>query len=312
MTSDRALGLEFLRGFLTLLVAYYHCATWGGLPYLPSWGLYGVYAFFAISGAALYRNYPGELDVLQFLWRRFTRLAPLFIVCVLLLNIVQGELGWNTLVTGSLLFGLFNPGAMSSYPGAWPLGIVCALYLLFPVCLALARDTRMLIGSFVALLILRMAAVEFTVSGNLLPEVWGDYIQVGNFLCFFVGGILVAKAGPRWGWPVAVPAAALLYLVPWGTHEGIILGLMGAALSLLCVLMVGGFYTAKGCKPFAWMGEASYGLYLIHPIVWLALGRIDMGPVERTVLTLSLSTVLGLASSRLFERPIRDRLSKLV
>jgi peptidoglycan/LPS O-acetylase OafA/YrhL len=80
---DRVLGWDVLRGLCALAVASYHLLAWQDVATLHTFGSYGVYLFFVLSGASLAYNYQGLIDgppaVLRFLAVRWLRLAPLFV-----------------------------------------------------------------------------------------------------------------------------------------------------------------------------------------------------------------------------------------
>src|SRR4051795_12448261 len=86
-SDGRVLGWDVLRGFSAFAVALYHLLYWQGVVSVHTLGSYGVYLFFVLSGASLTYTYAGrlerkELSYLRFLWVRYIRLAPLFVVLI--------------------------------------------------------------------------------------------------------------------------------------------------------------------------------------------------------------------------------------
>src|SRR3972149_4937923 len=128
------LGLEFLRGLCALFVAIFHWLSWAEIAELHSWGLYGVYIFFVISGAVLYLNYgDGRTPTDVFLLKRFARLAPLYVAAVIAMGFMSDTWDWRKqLLNVSMLFGFVSPGETSMVTGGWSLGIEFVLYALFP------------------------------------------------------------------------------------------------------------------------------------------------------------------------------------
>lgn len=313
-------GLELLRGACALGVAVYHCAGWAGLVHLYSWGLYGVYIFFVISGAVMFHNYhgmggPGAISVPRFLYKRFVRLAPLFAVCVVLTAILMHQ--WpaaKQVLNASLLFGFVDPGGTSLVTGGWSLGIEFVLYALFPVMLAFTASTRLIVATFVALLALRMLGTWVALDGRTLAQGWAAYTQPGVFLVFFFGGMVLAKWNGFRHQALLALAGIPVFAFVGPSEEGVLLGLPGMLYTLASVAMVGGFFWSPRSRPVLaacrFLGDCSYGLYLLHPIVWLVVHKFGAGlPIEAQILaTLVLSLAAAWCSLYLFERPIKHAL----
>ena len=99
---DRVLGWDLLRGLCALVVALYHLLLWQDVAALHSFGSYGVYLFFLLSGASLAYTYAdrfeqGRFAFREFLWVRYMRLAPLY------LALMAAVLPWTALKPSPLL-----------------------------------------------------------------------------------------------------------------------------------------------------------------------------------------------------------------
>nr|MBA3812498.1 acyltransferase [Caulobacteraceae bacterium] len=73
----RLASIQYLRGLAALAVVGYHAGQWreGGFEV----GRAGVDVFFVISGVIIWRVTAGrDVPPLAFLWRRLTRVAPLY------------------------------------------------------------------------------------------------------------------------------------------------------------------------------------------------------------------------------------------
>jgi peptidoglycan/LPS O-acetylase OafA/YrhL len=326
--SRKILGLELLRGVCALLVACYHCLSWSGIAELSSWSLYAVYVFFVISGAVLYQNYhdaislaptePHQISVPQFLLKRFARLAPLMWACVLIPATLHNTwLPNRYFLNLSFLFGFGTPGLTSSVTGAWSIGIEFVLYALFPILITFARDMRTIIATLIVFLALRLTFVSFVLKGATLASAWAVYTQPAAFLIFFFGGISIAKIMPRVRVPhwilflSGIALALVLFLYPGADKELILQGTRGFALTLASIAIVAAFFWSPSFKPAAlvsqFFGDISYGLYLLHPLVWAALPKYA-GPLPaatRIALTLAISAAAAWLSLRFYERPAR-------
>lgn len=310
-------GLEALRGACALGVAIYHCAAWTGLAELYSWGVYGVYVFFVISGAVMYYNYhgmggPGGISIPAFLYKRFVRLAPLFAVCVVLSAILIHQ--WpaaRLMLNASLLFGFADPGSNSMVAGGWSLGIEFVLYALFPVMLAFLGSTRLLLGAFLTLLVLRIVSTNIALDGRTVIDGWSAYTQPGAFFVFFFGGMVLAKwNGFRYQAALALAAIPVFAMVGQ-SEEAILRGLPGVLYTLAGIALVAGFFwSPRGAFALAvcrFLGDTSYGLYLLHPIVWAVVHKF--GANQPVALQIAATLVVSMAgawcSLYLFERPIK-------
>lgn len=325
---ERILGLELLRGLCALLVALFHCFMLSGVAHFETWGWYGVYVFFGISGAVLYYNYhatlslapskPGDLSIPGFLLKRYARLAPLYAFCVfipvLLHNLWIPDLYY---LNASLLFGFASPGKTSAVTGGWSLGIEFALYAMFPTLIAFTRSTRSIALTLTAFLALRMALIHHLLKDGPLVDSWAIYTQTGSFLFFFFGGMAIARLmtqgirRPAVLAGVGAVCAVLLFGWPSGTADSVISGWLGAGYSILSLLIVAGFFWSPtftlGAAVSRFFGEISYGLYLLHPIIWFSSVRHwpGMGVAERTVMVITSASAAAWLLSRLYERPVR-------
>ena len=134
-TLGRVLGWDMLRGLCALAVASYHLLHWQDLATLHTFGSYGVYLFFVLSGASLAYNYGGKLsgarDVAAFLATRWLRLAPLyFVLCVVFVAMLSARNGqwvdrlpFRFALNGSFAFGVYDPADWALLIGGWSLGI---------------------------------------------------------------------------------------------------------------------------------------------------------------------------------------------
>jgi peptidoglycan/LPS O-acetylase OafA/YrhL len=328
MPSKKILGLELLRGLCALLVACYHGLIWGEVSLYPSWGLYGVYVFFVISGAVLYQNYhgaltlgtpgPGELTVAGFLFKRFARLAPLMWACVFLQAVVRHN--WvsdEEFLNLSFLFGFASPGLTSYLSGGWSIGIEFVLYALFPMLLAFTRDTRTMILTLVIFLVLRVAFVALLLRQGSFTANWALYTQPGAFLVFFFGGMLIAKVMPLVRMPlwillaIGLACGIALFVFPGRSFEEVLLGGRGLVLTGLSIVIVAAFFWSPssgfGAAVSQFFGDVSYGLYLLHPLVWAALHRYlpPMSSGSRIAIMISTAMIAAWLSLRFFERPVR-------
>ncbi len=123
----------------------------------------------------------------------------------------------------------------------------------------------------------------------------------------------------RWSRPVAVVGvvAAVVTLVMWCTLEAGTDGLRRGLLPLTAVLstaivlaamLPGPIRMLAGLPPLRWLGDLSYGLYLIHWPVFVALRHVTPAPsVLAFAVATGISVALAWLSAQLIELPVRRR-----
>ena len=226
--------------------------------------------------------------------------------------------------------------ATSTLQHFWSLSIQGQVFLLWPLlfalCAVVARRSRFSPRAVVAVVFGVIAVASFGWSvhstGVQQPIAYFDTTaRIWEFAAGTLLALLPAATGPaRPGSPLARPWlrlvlgwAGLAALVSTGALLEVqrmfpgwiaLVPLTGAAL----VFLAGSTGSALGAdrllssRPFAFLGEISYGLYLVHwpllVIVLLVTGQESAGFVEGTVL-IALSVVLAHLLTRLVDTPIR-------
>lgn len=335
-SRPRVEGFDLLRGLCAIGVAYYHLLHWFELRELYNLGLYGVYVFFILSGASLYSAYAHKLraglGVLTYLGLRYLRLLPLFGLIVLLVPLVNRQrydfaFAKTVVLNLSFAFGLANPGMSTPVTGGWSLGIEFVFYLLFPILVAfVAGPPVACIGALVlSFLVQRIAVEQSFPAGGTLADNWIHYTQVAAFCFYFVAGCALGRLlverpwrpstalGTAWPWLAFVLLAALIAASSARDLVSSLTGLRGVLLTLACVLLVALSGLLVVPRRLTWialaMGNMSYGLYLLHPMVHTVVARYAPGlrddPMRYTAGIVALSIALALALERFYERPLR-------
>jgi peptidoglycan/LPS O-acetylase OafA/YrhL len=194
----RVPGLDLLRGICAVAVAVYHVLYWHDVAKLYTWGTYGVYVFFALSGASMVVAYTGRVSsvgsIVDFLLLRLARLMPLYALAMMAglfrqyrhLDISEWPLS-SFFLNLFFLFGAGNPGASSRVVGGWSLGIEFVFYLMFPVFLALTMSRLLPYVLVITFLTQHVFIGAVLGNGKGLAENWIPYTQ---FLSFIFGASL--------------------------------------------------------------------------------------------------------------------------
>jgi len=334
------LCVQALRAVAAGLVVVHHAITlWLNwitkTPQARHWtnAAAGVDIFFVISGFVMTVSLPGLAGKRNkagvFLWRRFTRIVPLYWAALTLTlgeTLVNRAAALDTLLTpwrvaASYLFIPARNGHGELYPlvtVGWTLNYEVFFYLLFAGALALNVSP-------VAFLTPLLTAIALL--GMVRPATWPDFTSLASpQVIEFLFGMLLAHAAMRGKLPKTVWAGVLLVagfvslmLMPevpsaWGYLAW---GLAATAVVAGAVGLEG----ALGSRLPAWLlaaGDASYALYLTHnfllPHVGNLLTKLHMtgypALAAAIVLSLAISFPVAALVHRFVEKPLMNLFKK--
>jgi peptidoglycan/LPS O-acetylase OafA/YrhL len=314
------------------------------LPFFAR-GYLGVDFFFVLSGYIITHVYVASLASLKltavqiFLWHRFIRLYPVHVTvlaglaAVVSLATAAGfgfnnpqEWQWDDLIWQ---FTLLQAWGVTTIPRwnvpSWSISAEWFAYLLFPLLApALMGVRERAIALLIAVAALAATALLFTIADWTLNTWVGAPALTrvfGEFLC----GAALCRAvalSPEYVWPsgdILATGAFLAFL--FGASAGV----ADFALVAFLALTIFGAATSKqlvtrvlGSRPFVWLGEISYSIYMVHfPVlitirrVWERLGFAHwpaIGKISAFIITLALILALAAMLFYVVERPARTRL----
>ena len=292
--SKRLYNLDYLRGLAAVGIMAVHLSTLAVGPlsthsFPGRYGVYGVSVFYILSGLTLFYVYFDRIqlnrhDLGNFFLHRFVRIFPLFWVVTFLAMFVRDIVPSNTRLLYNLT-GLFAITDRHGYiaPGAWSIGNELIFYLFFPVFVILSKKSKLtfyLLSVATLLIYLYFAFYKQKPSVSYLDQ-WLDYINPLNQLFLFLAGFLMGyffhkKSIP----PVVSPLCLVVGLVllafyPATTNiaAGIPRIVFTAAAILICFAFYKTSFRLKGLpdRALTMLGEISYPVYLIAPLVWYTL-----------------------------------------
>lgn len=296
---------------------------------LENFGAVGVDVFFVISGFIIATTTRGQASVEAagaFLWRRFRRVAPIYWLLSLpiLIGMARGGTLSPDVATATFLFWPFS-GLEMTFPALGPGWTLCFEMLFYAgFGLAIAGGRRVawgLVGTYAAML-----AAGLVVAAPVL-RFWGAPIIVEFLLG--VGIVWVWRSAPPrlglWAVGLAVLGFGLGLVFGYGGIDDVRAlndpcnGLRRAAVwGLPSAMLVFGVVRMERTdraperlsRAAAFMGDASYSIYLVHVLVIRALGRMfDSGmvalPGDAVVgLTVLASLAAGAVVHVWIERPL--------
>ena len=297
---NRLVSVQCLRFAAASAVVLTHCAS-GKFPL----GAFGVDIFFVISGYII-TNVMNQRAALPFLKDRFSRIYPIYWVCLFPLVITNwdGD-GWR-LLTSITLWPLFGEFRRSFLEVSWTLYFEMLFY--FGATLVLWRRAMLpllLVGYFAAL-----------VAGPSTGHPLFGFLGSPMILEFLMGVVIASMPTSQLRWLGAIAVGIGLAAAIWGSSldygliENAFNGVAAwrwAAWGVPAALIVWGTMQFEGrmrgrlFEFGAAGGDASYALYLSHP-VFLKLAPSN----PYTLLALGPPALIGL--SFLVHRKIEKKL----
>jgi exopolysaccharide production protein ExoZ len=299
-------------------VVVFHILQWlnGGLEVARA----GVDVFFVISGFIIWTvTAPSDQAPGVFLWRRVTRVVPAYWIATLLLAAIvlvwppflpKVHPRWGHLILSLALIPHFDTDGRPFpllAPG-WTLSYEAAFYLIFAACLAAPRSVRaraataglagvVALGFFLSdpayILLANPLLLEFAAGlwigvafrAKRLPNAaWSGFLFTAGLAAFAVYGLTAwrdeAWRAATWGIPAAF----------------IVAGAVGLEARL-------GAFRSAVLKS---LGDASYSIYLFHPIAVAAMAH-TLGTGQPWLFipaALAAAIAAGLAGRAMVEKPL--------
>lgn len=295
--------LDYLRGLLALCILSYHYTLWAGIkPDLSSplsrIGIYGVAVFYILSGLTHFMIHKHKVtlepkSLYAFAVKRFFRIMPLLWVIIGLTILINNKkaYGWESILLNvTSLFGFVDPGNYIAV-GSWSIGNEMVYYALFPIAVWLINKNKHL---FIPLLLLNLAwcmyvALYLMTKDKTLAEQWPLYINPFTNLIFFSGGIYISTLADFQGkinpWVLRVGLIALILLFLFIPLSGNQINFVAGMYRLLFVMIALLICTALFLDDFQlpkpihvvlkYLSTSSYSIYLLHPIFYLLLTRLN-------------------------------------
>ena len=309
--QSRHHALDYLRGLAALSIMIYHYAGFvyghfDASTFIQRVGVYGVSIFYILSGLTLYLVYNKRWDNSLSTLKDFT-LKRLFRIFPLLWLVMAGTILFKgipdvskVILNATGLFGFISP---ISYIGIsmWSIGNELVFYAFFPFLMLLVKRSVALF--FTGVTLLGLLYTWFAFAGlspaETMAEQWETYINPLNQVFLFATGIALAYWFKQSTFnKVSILSVLLLSIAAFALvpTEGDAIHLVTGINRLLFTVFVATvcfcFYKLPFSlpawlhNPLSFLGEVSYGMYLLHPVVYLAINKaLGLAGVSVTELT---------------------------
>lgn len=336
----RITSLDGLRGLAALSVLIYHGLYWyTGKQYISA-GRLAVFLFFSLSAYTMHKVYHQHfktaltlISLKSFYINRVARIIPLLalisfmqLIYELLVNKSFIASIAQFILTATGAFSLSAPGSIASAVGAWSLGIEIFFYLIFPVlCIyanSLSLKRLIIVASLITILQLISTILTFEVYSY--TNYWSHYILPLTFSGYFAWGFVGARINFK-SEKLGLLALTIIMFIIWMSslvpvHWYAILSWPGALflppIFGLLIAIISSWEPANILSVFfRYIGDLSYSLYLVHPLIYFTLTRLFWLEKEPTpfifmTLFITLSYLASYIIYSMFEVPARKLIRK--
>jgi exopolysaccharide production protein ExoZ len=303
--------VQLLRGIAALLVCFFHMKgilNFGSYQlgtFLFGSGSIGVPLFFMISGFIMVvttqNSSPTFAYVKNYYLKRAVRILPLYYILTLVLIIGLGGFRYyfidhsNELLSALFFFPTYQNHIGPSYgmpplEVGWSLCYEAFFYILLGVSIFFGRYRwTVLIGLMVVLVYL----IPFITNGEVMPLLSGCYgytfsyfsLMTNPVILFFIVGVLIGlfyiSKHTIQNFLLAQCLAGIAIAVFILTYFGVITltttyysNILVCGFLLFALLLRNKVKSFILPKPLVFLGDMSYSLYLVHPLVIIFLPRI--------------------------------------
>jgi peptidoglycan/LPS O-acetylase OafA/YrhL len=332
--THRLTQLDGLRGVAAVMVMLFHFTTRYdqifmfqhppalGMPY----GGLGVSLFFAISGYVIFMTLDRVRTAREFLASRFSRLYPVFWVCVLITWLLWRALDWPGMPTGlrALVLNLtmlpqqFDAPLISGVYWSLRDELFFYLWMLLLWQLGWLQRPARFIGAW--LMLAALALVVQHATGISVPYSAVMTLLLNNIPWFMLGVLIYVHQHQRIGtgvFAVLILLAGVCATLNAGHYTGWPAALCTICTVLALYLAARGKFALAGHPLLVFLGAISYPLYLIHePFGWVVLHTLDNAGLPASLsiacaiaLAIALATLLHKAVEMPAMRWLRARLS---
>lgn len=319
--------LDYLRGLAAFGIMFYHYSGWlnnthhDPNSFIGKVGYYGVSIFYVLSGLTLYHVYFKKMryarDLKSFARKRIFRIFPLMWVAMISSLIAfRPRVSIDTLLLNfSGLFGFVRPWDYIG-TGMWSIGNELVFYAFFPAFVLFYRKDKNSIWVFGMALFVVYCYFAF-----VEPYSWEAYVNPLNQVFLFYCGFVIGLMSPtvKRSWIFILVGLGLFICYPAHEVSDLVTGWGRMVFTFCCLLVVYGFYRLNFSfpkvihYPLSKLGEASYSVYLLHPLVLFGFNYVrikifhaPLNPLVALVVCVLATVVLSYLVYLYFEKRFID------
>lgn len=287
-------GLNVIRGISALLIVLYHYTTQyessighiGSYPVKVPWGCYAVYTFFALSGFLTIYTYRKGISSFKFLKKRFFRLYPIFWVCIFVTTLYMAiifpervrsikDILLNLTMVPSILGGQAVDGVY------WTLAKELMFYIAFAILIKFDLVSKLKKLKWVWLIVAAIAAFYCIGPFDLPAQSIVSFFLIPDYIQAFLAGIAVYYiCYGKQTKILYIESSVFLVLSVIYTYAVRSADVAIFFAIMLIALLIGANSNLNKknipiiCKPFLFIAEISYVLYLTHQFTGFGIIRI--------------------------------------
>ncbi len=335
-------ALTSTRAVAAIMVVIHHFADavfpFSALPRVFHSGDIAVSYFFVLSGFVLFISYHDEtISFGDFFKRRVARIVPVYILALVLMILVAvGFLNYSlngVAFKEIALSGLFLQAYVPSYPlvlnsPAWTISVEMFFYALFPLFLMLLNKNRTVFMTATLLLFvlaqyfhLKYYTQRWSLPDSIVDTVFfNPVVHINQFLIGMTGGYLFINKRtimPKSSWvTLALFSLVILLIAARPDNISYQVGLIAPVFMLFIFSVAVSQPTFLNAKAFVFLGEISYGIYILQFPVFKFLKAINgqyMHIPGQYFFFIGLVVLLTVSamSYLLFEKPLRQKINSL-
>ena len=303
-TTKRNDSLDYLRGLAATGVMIYHMnlLCFGEVDastVLAKVKIFAVSIFYVLSGLTLYiankkSALPEKNSMIEFYLKRFFRIFPLMWLAVFFTYLLKSEPEFyhvkRLIVNFFILPGMIRPDGFVAN-GAWSIGNELFFYLFFPLFFYLNKIKKTYFYLSLLVLLATFCLFTFVLMDPTiqLGYQWSKFVNPFNQFLYFGVGIFVAtlpmpsellkKMAP---YLIIICLLLVIYYPVHGEPILLVTGINRILLSSLIMFICYLFYISDfNFLPaflrwtLKYLGDTSYSIYLLHPLVFILVERIN-------------------------------------
>jgi exopolysaccharide production protein ExoZ len=330
LMPSRLHNLDYLRGLVAFGIMIYHYLIFSfgeftADTFIGRIGIYGVSIFYVLSGLTLYYVYfnnikPTKQEVFSFFKKRIFRIFPLLWLVTIAAIILSSKAPdfYNLFLNLTGLFGFIKWDTYFS-DGVWSIGNELVFYVFFPFFILFSKSNKFLMIILSLILFSFYLYFSFVILSpeQTLAQQWREYVNPLNQAFLFLGGFLIGlllntiKISRIISILLLLFSIGLFIIIPSnGNLINLVTGVNRLIFTFCCFLICFSFYKlnfklpAFINKPLALLGEASYSIYLLHPIIYKITGGQDLNnhPSIKISLSIILTLIISYLTYEYFEK----------